>query len=295
MIELGLVGYPLGHSLSPGIHAAALESCGLDGRYSLFPIRPEDQDGLKDLLERVRAGKIAGLNVTIPHKQNVIHFLDELTPTATAIGAVNTIYLRKGKLTGDNTDASGFLHDLNKFLTPVPGGDDKSRRHGDTTAFVLGAGGSARAVVYALVNDGWQITLTARRLEQAQELAASLTNYQLPITIHSLSELGAPPTNLQSLLSNLSLIVNTTPVGMTPHIDQSAWPENLPFPPGAVIYDLVYNPRQTKLVREACQQGLPGTTGLGMLVEQAALSFEIWTGCHPPREALFEAISQTAP
>lgn len=282
MIELGLVGYPLWHSLSPKIHSAALKTCDLDGRYSLFPIQPEDQEELKNLLERVRGGELAGLNVTIPHKQNIIQFLDGMTPTATAIGAVNTIYLRDGKLMGDNTDVSGFLLDMYKFLTTVPGGDDKSRRRRDLKALVLGAGGSARAVVYALVKAGWQVTVAARRSEQAHQLAVQFNGANIAVT------------NLQTLKpSNLQLIVNTTPVGMMPHIDQSPWPKHLPFPSGVVIYDLVYNPSETKLVRDACLQGLPATTGLGMLVEQAALSFEIWTGCKPSRDILYEAASPT--
>jgi shikimate dehydrogenase len=276
--QLGLIGYPLVHSLSPRIHAAALKSCDLDGRYSLFPIHPDDRKELKNLLGRVRKEEIAGLNVTIPHKQNVIQFMDELTPTAKGIGAVNTIYLQNHKLVGDNTDASGFLHDLKKYLTT------ESPRYGDLHALVLGAGGSARAVVYALVNDGWKVSITARRMEQARQLAAYF------------KEVNAVESNLTTFQpSNLQLVVNTTPLGMSPNIDQSPWPGNIPFPTGAAIYDLVYNPRETKLVRDACLQGLPGTTGLGMLVEQAALSFESWTGCRPPREALLEAATQTAP
>src|SRR5215212_4703469 len=117
MIKFGLIGYPLGHSLSPKIHEAALKSCGLDGNYSLFPIQPDDNQALQDLLLCVRNGKITGLNVTIPHKQNVIEFLDVLMPTAKAIGAVNTIYSREHKLIGENTDAPGFLSDLKRFLT----------------------------------------------------------------------------------------------------------------------------------------------------------------------------------
>lgn len=276
MIQLGLIGYPLGHSLSPRIHKAALNVCGLPGNYSLFPIEPDDPNGLKEVLDRVRKGEIAGLNITIPHKQNVIPYIDELTPTAQAIGAVNTIYLRSNKLIGENTDAPGFLTDLNKFLTT------ETRTHGENSALVLGAGGSARAVAYALVTDGWQVTLAARRLEQAERLAALFDG----VNIQEL--------NLRTFQrSNLQLIVNTTPVGMTPDIDHSPWPENIAFPARAAIYDLVYNPRQTKLVRDACTQGLPATTGLGMLVEQAALSFEIWTGCQPPRDILFEAVNQT--
>jgi shikimate dehydrogenase len=295
MIKLGLIGYPLSHSLSPVIHTAALQSCRLDGDYSLFPVPPDDKRGLKELLDRVRRGDITGLNVTIPHKQNVIEFLDELTPTAQAIGAVNTIYMRENTLMGENTDAPGFLADLKRFLTAethtCPGGRCQGR-HGVFQALVLGAGGSARAAIYALLNEGWDVTIAARRLEQAQQLVDSFTNHELPITAFPLSDYEANFTNLQSLFSNLSLIINTTPVGMTPNIDQSPWPENLPFPPHAVIYDLVYNPRETRLVREARLQGLQATTGLGMLVEQAALAFEIWTG-YPPREVMFASATQS--
>jgi shikimate dehydrogenase len=279
MIQLGLIGYPLEHSLSPKIHTAALQACGLKGNYSLFPIFPDDNQSLKDLLSRVRSGEIHGLNVTIPHKQNVIQFLDELTSTAKSIGAVNTIYLRDEKLVGDNTDAPGFLSDLERFLTT------ETRKPRDSNALVLGSGGSARAVVYALLNNRWNVTLAARRVEQTQQLKNSFTNYELQITDFTFSNVE---------LSNISLIVNTTPIGMAPNTDQSPWPENLPFPTNAAIYDLIYNPLETKLVRDACLQGLSATTGLGMLIEQAALAFEIWTGHKPSREVMFDAVDQTA-
>src|SRR5688572_23929989 len=259
IFRLGLIGYPLGHSLSPKIHKAALQACELEGDYSLFPIQPNDAQGLKDILTCIRSGEIQGLNVTIPHKQNVIPILDELTPTAQAIGAVNTIYLHDNKLIGDNTDAAGFLVDLKKFLTT------ETRRHGDRNVLVLGAGGSARAVVYALLNDGWNVTIACRRREQAQQLVNSFTRYEL-------STMNFNFLNID--FSNLSLIVNTTPVGMTPNTDQSPLPENLSLPRHVSIYDLVYNPRVTKLVKDANSQGLIATTGLGMLIEQAALSFE---------------------
>src|ERR1044071_4639542 len=166
IFKLGLIGYPLSHSLSPQLHTAALRSCSLKGGYSLFPIPPEDEQGLKDLLKRVRAGELQGLNVTIPHKQNVIPFLDELTPTAQAIGAVNTIYLYNNRLIGENTDAPGFLSDLHGFL-----GDQKSSTVHCLSSLVLGAGGSARAIVYALLHHGWDVTIAARRREQAKQLA----------------------------------------------------------------------------------------------------------------------------
>jgi shikimate dehydrogenase len=277
--RLGLIGYPLGHSLSPKIHAAALQACELQGDYSLFPIHPDDQQGLKDLLARVRAGEIHGLNVTIPHKQHVIEFMDELTPTAQAIGAVNTIYMRNDKLIGDNTDAAGFLADLKKFMAESPSPTGRGAGVRGKSAIVLGAGGSARAVVYSLLSDGWNVTLAARRHEQAQQFRDSFPSHHLLFATF----------NIQPLTFNL--IVNTTPLGMTPNIETSPLDEYKALSKHAFIYDLVYNPRETKLVRDARAQGLSATTGLGMLIEQAALSFEIWTGHAPPRETLFNSVT----
>jgi shikimate dehydrogenase len=271
MIQLGLVGYPLGHSLSPKIHMAALSACNLQGNYSLFPIYPEDTQALKDLLARVRSGEITGLNVTIPHKQNVIELMDDLTPTARTIGAVNTIYMKHEKLIGDNTDAQGFLSDLKKYIGNQELGIRKS-------ALVLGAGGSARAIVYALLNDYWNVTIAARRIEQAQELAMQFKNT------------NAMELNFQTFKpSTFNLLVNTTPIGMTPNTEQSPLPEKLSLPSNTFIYDLVYNPHETKLVKDARAQGLNAATGLGMLIEQASLAFEIWTGYNPPRDVLWKA------
>jgi shikimate dehydrogenase len=137
--------------------------------------------------------------------------------------------------------------------------------------------------------------IAARRIEQAQQLADSFANYKVPITVCSLSDTERETTILHAkrLISHLSLLVNTTPLGITPNIDQSPWPENLPFPPHAAIYDLVYNPSETKLVQDARRQGLQATTGLGMLIEQAALSFEIWTGQTPSRETMRASVSQS--
>jgi len=284
MIHLGLIGYPLGHSLSPKLHNAALRYCDLQGEYSLFAITPDDLQSLKDVLDHVRSHEIVGLNVTIPHKQNVIPFLDELAETAEAIGAVNTIYLRNKKLIGDNTDAPGFLTDLNKFLEesfpPVLGEGIEGM---GKKALVLGAGGSARAVVYALLEDGWNVILAARRIEQAQQLVDLFTNFQLQIVDFTLSNIE---------LSNITLIVNTTPIGMSPNTDQSPWTENHPFPQHAAIYDLVYNPCETKLVKDARFRGLSAITGRGMLIEQAALAFELWTEIKVPREIMSSAMEE---
>jgi shikimate dehydrogenase len=271
--QLGLIGFPLGHTFSPLIHTAAFKTCGLHGNYSLYPIPPGDTQGLSDLLERVRAKEIHGLNITIPHKQDVIPLIDELTPTAESIGAVNTIYMRGNKLVGANTDADGFLTDL-KLTTGVPTYDQRP------SALILGSGGAARAVIYALSNDGWNITVSARSIGGLQEFVRRFKNIDL-------IDFNARASNH----STYNLIVNTTPLGMVPNDDQSPWPE-MPFPIGAVIYDLVYNPRITKLVKDARTQGLSAVTGMGMLIEQAALAFEIWTGHNPSRPVLFEAVNQ---
>jgi shikimate dehydrogenase len=272
-IQLGLTGYPLGHSFSPKIHNAALTACSLPGNYSLFPIHIDDFKGLKDLLARVRKKEIHGINVTIPHKQNVIPLLDELTPIAKTIGAVNTIYLCNDKLVGDNTDAAGFLTDLKKKIST-------SAYRQLSSALILGAGGSARAVAYSLISEGWDVTVAARRIEQARELACQYENIKTK---------GFNAHEFKS--STPDLIINTTPIGMAPKTDKSPWPE-LPFPNQAVIYDLVYNPRETKLVMDAHAQGLAAYTGIGALIEQAALAFEIWTGYNPPRPTLIEAFYQ---
>ncbi len=275
MIKLGLIGYPVSHSLSPKIQNAALKACGLQGEYSLFPIAPDDMQALKDLLDRVRSGEMTGLNVTIPHKQNVIKFIDELTPTAKSIGAVSIIYMRENKLVGDNADAYGFISDLKKYIGNQELGIRKS-------ALVLGAGGSARAVVYALSNDGWQVTLAARRLEQAQQLANSFPNH---------ADFQLTTFNFQTFQPvNFQLIVNTTPLGMTPNIDTSPLPDDLSLPLTTFIYDLVYNPRETKLIRDARSKGLQAVTGLGMLAEQAARGFELWTGNKLPTEVFRNAL-----
>lgn len=278
MIRLGLIGYPLGHSLSPKLHQAALEACGLTGEYLLYPVEPEDRDGLAALLERVRSGELDGLNVTIPHKENVIPLADELTSSAQAIGAVNTILQKDEKLVGHNTDAPGFAGDLAKLLGTVPV---------HKKALVFGSGGGARAVVYALMEAGWQVTVAALMIDQAKALADSFGRAALPGSVACRPNDGAA---VASSLEGVGLIVNASPVGMSPNVAASPWPEGLPFPGGAAVYDLVYNPRETRFVRQARRAGLRAATGLGMLVEQAALSFECWTGRIPPREVMFAAV-----
>jgi len=285
--SLGLIGYPVSHSLSPHIHNAALRSLGLAGVYRLFPIppMPEGLPQLKILLDALRRGELSGLNITIPHKQSVLPLVDELTPAAQSIGAVNTLYTRKGVLVGDNTDAAGFAADLERVLGPQEE-IDSSKTGRDAWALVLGAGGSARAVVYALIHAGWKVHIAARRLEQAEGLSSSLMDLA-PLGALAASQLG----ELSDTIARCPffLIVNTTPLGMVPNVSASPWPSGLPFPTGAFVYDLVYNPPQTSLVKAAIASGLGASNGLGMLVEQAALAFERWTGQTAPREVMHSA------
>jgi shikimate dehydrogenase len=282
MISLGLVGFPLAHSLSPIIHDAALRYCGLKGNYSLFPVSLDDVQGLEGLLASVRGGSILGLNVTIPYKQKVIPLLDGLTQVAQAVGAVNTIYMQNGKLIGDNTDAPGFLADMHRYL-----GTDSEERAEGKKSLVLGAGGAACAVVYALVNAGWQVALAARRPEQTRVLVAKFQNQGSNIT-----RIDYDTDAFLAAVSGSSLVVNTTPVGMYPAVNASPWPGGSPMPRRAVVYDLVYNPRETKFVQDARFEGLRAIGGLGMLVEQAAMAFNIWTGYDVPHKILFAALEE---
>jgi shikimate dehydrogenase len=243
----------------------------LQGTYSLYPVAPGAGNDLRDLVGRVRSGELRGLNVTIPHKQAITSLLDELTPAARAIEAVNTLYLRDGKVWGDNTDAPGFLADLYNFV-PTPG-----------SALVLGAGGAARAVVHALRSVDCTVVVAARRAEQARALARMQTGVEA-------TGLGA-----QCLRDiHVDLIVNATPAGMFPDVEGCPWPLDVPFPEHAGIYDLVYNPPETRLVKEARAAGQRARSGLGMLVEQAALAFELWTGFKIRRELLMGGLRQIA-
>jgi shikimate dehydrogenase len=279
-LKLGLIGYPLGHSLSPKLHAAALRALGLEGEYVLYPIPAEDAAGLAALVGRLREGELAGLNVTIPHKQNVMPLVDSLSDGAGSIGAVNTLYMKDGALVGHNTDAPGFLKDLGRFLGSSPPAERK--------AVVLGSGGGARAVVHALLHDGWDVTVAAVLMDQARGLVESLTGRAERFR-ESLRAVPAGRKPLARLLKSTTLLVNASPVGMSPKADESPWPAGLGFPPRAAVYDLVYNPMVTRLVREARAAGLRARTGLGMLVEQAALSFACWTGQAAPVDVMFTA------
>lgn len=286
-LNLGLIGYPLGHSISPLIHNESFKAAGIDGNYRLFPVlpMPNGENELLSVIEKMRRGELDGLNVTIPHKTTVIDYLDRLDPVSRAVEAVNTIYLKDDLLIGTNTDVSGFINDLARQPRFA---ENKSalRNSGDSQhALVLGAGGAARAIVYGLLSKGWKVTIAARRIEQANKIAHSHNNSSKLNTIKTIS---LNKLELLGFKTRISLVINTTPLGMFPDTDKCPWPNVIPFPQDTFIYDLVYNPLETKMIQKARAEKLGNASGIGMLVEQAAESFFIWTGVQPPRQILLD-------
>ena len=271
---VGLIGYPVEHSLSPAMHNSAFTALGLNWCYVPLPVPPER---VGEAIAGLRALGFVGANVTVPHKEAVMAYLDHVTPEAQAIGAVNTIVVREG-LIGYNTDWQGFLTALSER-----GFDPQGKR-----AVVLGAGGAARAVVYALAQAGAQVTVLNRTLARAQALVQDFASLfpSLPLCFLPLT-----PQTLEEQTAEAHLLVNTTPVGLWPEVDQSIWPEDLTFPSHLAVFDLVYNPRQTKLLQQARAAGAKAIGGLGMLVHQGAAAFELWTGEKAPVETMYEAAS----
>jgi shikimate dehydrogenase len=275
------------------LHQAALRAAGLEGDYRCYPVQPfpAGETPLRELLAQLRDGILDGLNVTIPHKETILPCLDEHSPVAATIGAVNTVLRQGSRLVGDNTDAEGFLSDLRR-LGWLGSNDLPVASSLPAHALVLGAGGAARAVTYALARAGWTVTLAARRLEQAARLSADLERALVGGKISHPQVQPLLPGQMDRLLGPLPcLVVNATPVGMSPGSFESPWPDGLPFPDGACVYDLVYNPAETVLVSRARAAGLRAANGLGMLVEQAALAFSAWTDLEAPVQAMRRAVN----
>jgi shikimate dehydrogenase len=270
---VGLIGYPVEHSLSPAMHNSAFAALGLNWCYVPLPVPPER---LGEAVTGLRALGFVGANVTVPHKEAVMSYLNEVTPEAQAIGAVNIIVVREEKSIGYNTDWQGFLTALSEV-----GFDPNGKR-----AVVLGAGGAARAVVYALAQAGTQVTVLNRTLSRAQALVQGFSPLFPRCFLVSLPFITQ---TLEVQTTEAHLLVNTTPVGMWPEVDQSPWPEDLAFPGHLTVFDLVYNPGETKLLRQARAAGAKGIGSLGMLVHQGATAFELWTGEKAPVGTMYEA------
>lgn len=256
-IKTGLIGFPVGHSLSPAIHNHWIAQYGLQGKYEAHAVAPEHLD---DAVWRLADDGYTGLNVTIPHKQAVIDLCDTLDDTARAVGAVNTLAIEDGRITGFNTDVYGLIRNIREG---VPGFD-----FANGAALIIGAGGAARAAVYGLQQAGAKtIRIANRTQEHAEKIARDFGV--------GLQECDTGAAGLK----DVALLVNTTPLGMKGQ-PELGFDVSL-LPPGAVVNDIVYNPRETILLKDAATRGLKTVGGLGMLLHQAAKAFEIWTGISP--------------
>ena len=262
----GVIGDPVRHSRSPAIHNAAFAAAGLDWLFVAFEV-PRGHGA--DAVAAMRALGIVGLSVTMPHKQDAAWACDHLTPDATVLGAVNTIVAAEHGVLGASTVGEGFLrcvrdHDGDPAAGP---------------ALVLGAGGAARAIALALAGAGADVTVAARRRDAAESVAGLATGADAVL----LAECDP---------GGYALVVNATPLGMkgeAPAVD----PERLN--PGQFVVDTVYHPMETPLLAAARSRGIPCTNGLGMLVHQAALAFELWTGVEAPLDAMRAAAAEPAP
>jgi shikimate dehydrogenase len=263
-----LLGHPLGHSISPAFQNAAFRAAGIDATYALADILPDE---VPTTVASLRADDVYGANVTVPYKQAVIPHLDELNADAQALGAVNTIVNRGGRLFGMNTDVPGFAADLRAHDVNVTG----------NMIVILGAGGAARGVIAALVGmDAGRIVIANRTLARAEAIAAAYPG-------HSITTASLTGTALSEAMRTATLLVNATSSGL--HGDDTPIPLALvdALPKEAAVYDLIYRP--TAILRAATVRGLDAIDGFGMLIYQGAFSWEAWTGQPAPLDAMWNA------
>ncbi|RKN79056.1 shikimate dehydrogenase [Paenibacillus ginsengarvi] len=266
----GVFGDPIKHSKSPIMHNRAFRELGLNAAYAAFHIKP---GRLKDAVAGIRAMQFRGVNVTIPHKLEVMDYLDEIHPDALAIGAVNTIVNDDGKLTGCNTDGIGYVRSLR---------EEAGFHVAGKKVLMLGAGGAARGVAYSLAKEGAAAVYIANRtVSKAEQLAESIRPF-------TKSE-GMGYEAIEDIRGDIDLIVHNTEVGMHPNVNEvlidTSW-----FHEGLTVSDIVYNPLVTRLLREAEERGARTHGGLGMFIYQGAYAFEYWTGREAPVQAMREAV-----
>ncbi len=273
-----LFGHPVAHSVSPLMQNRAFEELGLNCCYLAFDVKAED---LEVAVKAIRALGLGGANITIPHKEMVIQYLDKVEEQANLIGAVNTVANCEGVLVGYNTDAPGFLQSLRYDAGFEPGGKQ---------AVILGAGGAARAVAFALVSAGVKrLAIFNRNPFRAEALANDISVL--------LGRCQVEAGDLQSAalmreLAEADLLVNATSAGMHPDVGNLPLQDLSALRPGMLVYDLVYNPPRTRLLQEAEKRGCGVCSGIGMLVYQGALAFEIWTGKRAPVAVMRQAVEK---
>ena len=275
--SLGIIGYPIGHSISPVFQQAALDHLGIDATYRAHEIAPEEVAGF---VSGLRSPGVLGINVTVPHKEAVIPHIDEVDEWASSAGAVNTIVNRDGRLTGHNTDGSGFLRSLREA-----GGFDPTGKR----VLTLGAGGAARGVVLALVRQQvGHLTIANRTVERAERLAELARAGDVEAVA-----IGLSGSEVREAAASADLIVNCTTIGMSHGPDEQGSPlSREQIPSTTLVNDLVYNPLETPLLREAVAAGASCLGGIHMLVYQGADSFEMWTGQPAPVDVMLEAATK---
>jgi shikimate dehydrogenase len=278
---VGLVGWPLHHSVSPAMHNAAFATLGLNWCYVPLPAPPGEAEVA---VRGLAALGFRGANVTVPHKRAALAVLDSIADNARDMGAVNTLVTGRREdgtpvLGGYNTDDKGFVAALRHAgLEP----EDAGR------AVLVGAGGAARAVAFGLLWSGMrEVVVLNRDLGRAAALASELGS--LHTWPGKLRSLPLSPETLVESARAADLLINATPAGMWPRADRSIWPSSVPIPAHLAVFDLVYNPPETQLLRQARESGAHPISGLEMLVQQGALSFEMWTGEPPPVDVMRRA------
>jgi shikimate dehydrogenase len=280
---IGIIGYPLKHSLSPDFQQAALDHCRLDIHYQVWETEAEN---LPSAINRLRQAENLGANVTVPYKEAVLPLIDEADDLASLIGAVNTIVNRDGKLTGSNTDAQGFLRALREDAKFEP-----QNKH----VVILGAGGAARAVSFVLLREKVSsLAIANRSLARAEALVDSLGKYVIRKEIQAeLTAWSLQDSKLRETVQHCQLIVNCTTLGTRYSSQEGQLPLAAEWiPKGALVCDLVYNPSQTPLLTMAKEAGANVLGGLPMLVYQGAASFKLWTGREAPLDIMYAAAKQ---
>lgn len=268
---VGIIGWPVSHSISPLMHNHAFAHLGLTNwYYAPMPVALQPSSRIKDAVLGLRALGFKGANVTVPYKEAVMPFMDKLSDEAVAIGAINTIVVDKqGMLCGYNTDAPGFIADVLDHGVTI-----KNRE-----ALVLGAGGSCRGVVFGLLNAGCKkITILNRTESKAHDIIETFKPRFKDATMHA----GLLDHKHLIKASAADIVINTTSLGLSPHEQDMPWDEDIAFHPGQLVYDLIYNPKETKLLQHAKKSGAKALNGLGMLAHQGALAFSLWTGQKAP-------------
>jgi shikimate dehydrogenase len=274
-IMYGVFGDPVRHSKSPIMLNRAFRETGINAAYSAFHILPGT---LKAAVEGIRTLGFRGVNVTIPHKEEVMDYMDVVDEGARMVGAVNTIVNDNGKLTGYNTDGIGYVRSLKEET-----GISIQRKN----ILLLGSGGSARGLAFALAKDGaGTIWIANRTKERAVQLAASISSFA------NAEGIGLTSADVAAISAKVDIVINTTPNGMHPNVDEvpieTSWLHD-----GLIVSDIIYTPRMTRFLKEAQQRGAKIHSGFGMFIYQGAYAFEYWTGVPAPIEAMREAVEQS--